>query len=145
MIGNIIQIGDFTVHREKLLKDINGHSLRGCKHSKITLDDNGDIVRCDDCKLQLGPYAALRMLVDQWSRLRDNLEAKRLAIIEASDKTIELRAAQIVEKAWRLRSMVPICPHCSEAIFPTDGFGNSLQSKEIANRRRAVKKARTPV
>ena len=131
-MAQVVEIGDFRLKREKLTL------LEGCQHKKLTLDDQGEFVTCDDCKKQVGNYAALRMLVERWALLQDRIDSQKAAIAEASVKTVELRAAQHVEKAWRSRSMVPACPHCYEAIFTTDGFGRSMVNKKIATRRRGL-------
>jgi hypothetical protein len=134
MCAQIVEIGDFRLKRER------HRLLDGCQHKQLTLDDEGEFVTCDDCKTQVGNYAALRMLVERWALLQDRVDSQRAAISEAAGKTVELRAAQRLEKAWRSRSMVPACPHCHEAIFPTDGLGGSMVNKEMAARRRAVGK-----
>lgn len=134
MCAQVVEIGDFRLKRER------HRLLDGCQHKHLTLDDDGEFVTCDDCKKQVGNYAALRMLVERWALLQDRVDSQRAAIAEAAGKTVELRAAQYVEKAWRSRSMVPTCPHCNEAIFPGDGFGRSMMNKELATRRRAVGK-----
>lgn len=129
----VIEIGEFRIQRKRQ------EFLKGCQHVHLTLDDSSESVSCDDCKVQVGNYAALRMLVERWKRLQDRADAQQRAISEAQAKTIGLRAAQRVESAWRSRTMAPSCPHCSEAIFPEDGFGSSLVNREIALRRRQVK------
>lgn len=134
MCAQVVEIGDFRLKRER------HKTLDGCQHKHLTLSDEGEFVTCEDCQKQVGNYAALRMLVERWALLQDRADSQRAAITEAASKTVGLRAAQRVEKAWRSRSMVPSCPHCNEAIFPGDGFGRSMVNKEIATRRRAVGK-----
>lgn len=129
----VVEIGEFRVQRQRRTR------LHGCQHTHLTLDDEGEFVTCDDCQKQVGSYAALRMLVERWGRLQDRADAQQQALAEAAGKTVELRAAQRVERAWRSRSMVPSCPHCNEAIFPADGFGGSMVNREIALRRKAMK------
>ena len=134
MCAQVVEIGDFRLKRERRTL------LEGCQHKHLTLDDEGEFVTCDDCKKQVGNYAALRMLVERWALLQARVDSQRAAIAEAAGKTVELRAAQRVEKAWRSRSLVPACPHCHEAIFTTDGLGGSMMNKEMAARRRAAGK-----
>ena len=134
MCAQVVEIGDFRLTRERRTL------LAGCQHKQLTLDDEGEFVKCDDCKTQVGNYAALRMLVERWALLQARVDSQRAAIADAAVKTVELRAAQRVEKAWRSRSMVPACPHCHEAIFTTDGLGGSMVNKDIAIRRRDVSK-----
>ena len=134
MSAQILEIGEFRIKRERQAKS------DGCKHDRLTLDDDAEIVICDSCEKQVGSYAALRKFVDQWDKLQKRVESQRRMIAEAAEKTIGLRAAQRVEEAWRSRSMVPTCPHCREAILPNDGFGNTSTNKAIALRRRDVAK-----
>lgn len=128
----VVEIGEFRLKRERKFL------LEGCQHMHLTLDDEGEFVTCDDCQKQVGTYAALRMLVDRWARLQDRVDAQKEAISKAAAQTVELRAAQKVEKAWRSRTMVPTCPHCSAAIFPSDGFGSSAVSRSRELRRRGL-------
>lgn len=137
MSGQIVEIGDFRLHRAQR----SYFDRSGCQHKHLTLDDQSEAVTCDDCKLQVGTYAALRMLVERWHLLQKRVDSQQRAVAEASAKTLSLRAAQKVEKAWRNRSMVPTCPHCGEAIFPEDGLGASMCNRAIAERRRASAQA----
>lgn len=131
-MAQIVEIGDFRLRRERK------HFSEGCQHKHLTLDDEGEFVTCEDCHKQVGTYAALRMLVDRWALLQARVDAQKDAIAKAAAQTVELRAAQKVEKAWRSRTMVPTCPHCSRGIFPTDGFGEALVNRAMELRRLAV-------
>jgi hypothetical protein len=132
---SVVEVGDFRVERARRFE------VGRCQHKRLTLDDETESVCCEQCKTQVGNYAALRVLVERWALLQAKADAQRAAVAEAMSKTVVLRAAQKVEKAWRSRSMVPTCPHCREAIFPADGFGGSAISREIAERRATTRKA----
>lgn len=132
MTAQIVAIDDFRIKRER------GRVLDGCQHKQLTLDDEGGIVMCDDCGRQVDNYVALSLLVERWWRLQERAERRAREIAAAEAKTVGLRAAQRVEQAWRSRTMVPTCPHCSEAIFADDGFGSSMANRELALRRRRV-------
>lgn len=135
-MAHIVEIGDFRLKRERKLFS------EGCQHKHLTLDDEGEFVTCDDCGKQVGNYAALRMLVERWSLLQARVDAQKEAIAKAAEKTVELRAAQKVERAWRSRTMVPTCPHCNRGIFPADGFGDCLVNRSMEERRLAVAASR---
>lgn len=135
MGAQVVDIGEFRLTRSRTF------TFDGCKHKHLTLNDEGEFVTCDDCKMQVGTYAALRMLVERWDLLQERLNRQQAAIAEAAGKTIGLRAAQRVEQAWRSRTMVPTCPHCSAAIFPEDGFGSSAVNKAFAIARRDARAA----
>lgn len=128
----VIEIGEFRLKRERQWQ----HA--GCKHVHLTLDDDGEFVTCDDCQKQVGNYAALRMLIERWALLQARVERQQRTADDALSKTVGLRAAQKVERAWRSRTMVPTCPHCGDAIFPEDGFGGSAVNRQIALRRRST-------
>jgi hypothetical protein len=130
----VIDIGEF-----RLTRGAPKPRSESCQHNRLTLDDNGEIVTCDDCVKQVGAYFALRMLVERWDEIRAKTARRQQAADEALGKTVGLRAAQKVERAWRSRTMVPTCPHCNEAIFAEDGFGGSAVNRAIALRRRGAK------
>lgn len=105
---------------------------------QFTIDTTGDIVTCDQCGRQISAMYALSLLVDEWDRSMSKLQASQAQHTAELAKGVHLRAAQRVEKAWRSRTMAPVCPHCREPILATDGFGSINVSREIALRRRAV-------
>jgi hypothetical protein len=130
--AQVVEIGEFRLKRERKWP------REGCPHIHLTLNDEGEFVTCDDCQKQVGTYAALRMLIERWALLQAKVEAQQRCASDALQKTVGLRAAQRVERAWRSRTMVPTCPHCDAAIFPTDGFGGSMVNKKFAEHRRAL-------
>jgi hypothetical protein len=107
-----------------------------CEHKKLVLDDNGEIVTCEDCKQQVGAYWALRHMVEVWGKHAETAKRNSDHLNSRIQENVSLLAAQKAEKAWRSRKMVPTCPHCHEAIFAGDGFGGSMVNKQIAERRR---------
>lgn len=134
-MNNLIEIGDFKLARENR----GGRAPRSeCGHRHLTLDDNGEVVRCADCQTQVSAYWALTMLADEYKRQWDRLMAAKQALAEEKAKDIHMLAAKEVEKAWRSRTMIPTCPHCHRGIFPHDGFGRELVNKALENRRRQV-------
>lgn len=137
-MSNIIDIEGLRLTRAETF---HNYRQNACAHMNLTMDDHGDIVTCDDCKKQVSAFWALQMLVNHYEKARAKLNNRAAQQAEVEAKTIHLRAAQKVEASWRSRTMVPICPHCSEAIFATDGFGRTQINKAIAERARAVRLA----
>jgi len=127
----VVEIGEFRLTRSR-----REFFDTGCKHLHTTIDSEGDVVTCDDCKQQLSAVWVLRSLCDSYVKAQERLAALQSSVREVAAKQVGMKAAQQVEKAWRSRSMVPTCPHCHEAIFPEDGFGGSATNREIAVRRR---------
>lgn len=138
MTDNVVQFGDFLFRakgrRYPWDKD-------RCAHKHLELDDNGEIVLCLDCKQQVTAYWALRHITEQWRDHASKLQKQADDLRERVQKNVSLLAAQRVEKAWRRKSMVPVCPHCSAGILPEDRLGDSCINKEIELRRRAVGKS----
>lgn len=137
MTDNVIQFGDFAF-RSKAKRF--GWEKDRCAHKRLELDDNGDMVMCLDCKQQVSAYWALRHITEQWKEHAAKLKRQADDLQQRLEKNVTLLAAQRVEKAWRSHKMVPTCPHCRAAIFPTDGFGDCTTSKEFELRRRSVGK-----
>jgi hypothetical protein len=138
-MGDVIEFGELRVRRAARMQYINEDR---CRHFNMTVDDNGEVVTCDDCGKQLGAFWALRLITEQYEQAWKKVAATGERIKEEAAKSLHLRAALKVEQAWRSRSMVPTCPHCHQAIFPEDGFGGSGTNRRMAIARR--EKARAP-
>lgn len=135
-MSNVIDIGEVRLRRDQRYVRSAGE----CRHIHITLDDNGDIVRCDGCGAQLSPYWLLTRICDEYSRALAKIAAREQQHAEARERDLHLIAAQRVERAWRSRTMVPCCPHCGDGIRATDGLGATMINRTIDDRRRAAKK-----
>lgn len=135
-MSNVIDIEELRFTRDKRIV----RPREECEHKHMTMDDHGQFVRCDDCKVQLSPFWVLSRMLDQYERALSKIAGREQRQSEAERRTVHLRAAQIVERAWRSHTTVPTCPHCGEGIRATDGFGHSAINRSIDERRRAAKK-----
>lgn len=135
-MSNVIDIEDLRFTRDRRIV----RPQEECSHRHMTLDDKGQFVKCDDCGIQLSPFWVVANMLDQYERALAKIAARETRQAEAELRGVHLRAAQIVERAWRSHSMVPACPHCGEGIRATDGFGQTQINKSIDDRRRAAKK-----
>ena len=136
MPDNVIHIGDYRfTHKRDLLPQKDA-----CEHINTTLDDNGELVLCNDCGAHLSAYWVLKRMLSEYSRGANRLRNATNDLNSLREKNISLLSARKVEKTWRNRTMIPSCPHCHAGIFPTDGFGGSMVNKEIERRRREVEK-----
>jgi hypothetical protein len=136
-VSNVIDIEGLLVERQRQ------HASRpatACKHKRVKLDDDGCIVRCADCDLQLAAYWMLTEFLEHYELALAKINARERRHAEALVRDIHLTAAQRVEKAWRSRTMVPCCPHCGEGIRATDGLGETMINRTIDDRRRAAKR-----
>lgn len=132
-MDNVIQFADVAFRAKGKRYDWDKDR---CPHKNLTLDDNGEIVTCDDCNRQIGAYWAVRHITELWSQHSRTMERRAAEINKQITENVSLLAARRVERAWRSRKMVPVCPHCHEPIFAEDGFGGSSIDKQIAKRRR---------
>lgn len=123
-MAEIIDIGDSRFQRKR---------GQYCQHKHLEYSVENLTVECKDCQEIIGGFRAFLLTVAAWERDRDNLEARRKAVeeLEVKSQIRLLKATAKVNEAWRRRNMVPCCPHCHEAIFPEDGFGDSLTNKQM--------------
>jgi len=135
-MSNVIDIEDLRFTRDKRIV----RPREECEHKHMTMDDQGQFVRCDDCRVQLSPFWVLSRMLDQYERALSKIAGREQRQAESELRGVQLRAAQVVERAWRSHTMVPTCPHCGEGIRATDGFGHSAINRSIDERRRAAKK-----
>ncbi len=120
-------------YRLEVQKDNNGFRTsldKTCPHLHLFFDENGQTVECKDCKKQVTAWWALFAMAKGLERERQRLDGERKQLEDEKAKQITHKAALKVQSAWRKKSMVPVCPHCLHAIFPEDGFGYSMVSKE---------------
>jgi len=126
-MSNIIDIGEFRFERKR---------QDWCDHKKLFYDSSGRTVQCQDCMAFIEPFQAFLNIANQIGRANDEINKQRDELRLAKEKEISLLSAKKVEKAWRSHSMVPICPHCHEAIFAHDRFGEASTNKQRALERR---------
>ncbi|MEY2151145.1 hypothetical protein AB7849_09520 [Rhodanobacter sp. 115] len=136
--SNVIEVGDFRIARKAGRYWPGKHCLQNgdCLHKRLTFDEHGNIVTCDDCGKQIDPAWALKYILDDYSHEFEKLRAREHELQERTSKSIVLIAARKVEDAWRKHDTVPTCPHCSRGIFPTDHFGSTQVSKRMEQLRR---------
>ncbi|MGO9014675.1 MAG: hypothetical protein ACLQF0_06810 [Dissulfurispiraceae bacterium] len=128
-MGEVINIGEGKFERIRQER---------CPHKHLLYDPEEGIVHCKDCKRPLNPFQAFMIAVRYWRDAEPELARKREELRELETRCQKglLKATKTVDHAWRSKKMVPVCPHCSEAIFPEDGFGSSLTNKETELQRR---------
>jgi hypothetical protein len=134
MADNVIQLGELRIRRQEEMRGF----LRDkrCHHRQMTWDDNGCIVTCDDCGMQISPYWAMQMLAREYKRAMEVVEAREKRVAEDKSHNLHLIAAKKVEAVWRRRNMAPCCPHCDRGILPEDGLGGAQTNRAFELRAR---------
>lgn len=130
-----IDIGEYRISRARARSPYGPDA--GCMHKHMTIE-HGDVVRCDDCGVQVDTFWALQRLCEQAQEWHRKLSRQFAQLKADQDAILHLSAARVVEQAWRSRTMMPACPHCGCGIGAADGFGLSKISREIEMRRRKV-------
>lgn len=136
MPHNVVSIGDYLFEKRNTsygrIAGIGGEDF--CTHSALLLDSNGDVVTCKDCGKQVSAFWALERCLNEYRKRWNEVIRARQTQRERETKTLRLKAAQAMEKAWLKRGTVPACPHCSRGIFPTDTFSRIGKALEIEMR-----------
>jgi hypothetical protein len=135
--ASVVEIGEM---RLRLVRSYEKTPEESCKHNHTSLDDEGDIVRCDECGMQVSAYWVLKNLAQHYKHQLRLLQHARETVAWERGKHIVRRAARKVEEAWRSRTMAPACPLCGRGILPTDGFGDTQVNKARELERRAQEK-----
>lgn len=134
-MADIISIGEFQIARKGAGKRLTETQ---CRHKHLQLED-GDVVRCADCNVQVSAYWALESIAFDWGMMQAKLEHEKTLLAEAKKKEVHLLAARAIEKVWRSKDMLPCCPHCGVGIAPEDGLGMAQINRAIELRRRNIK------
>ena len=137
--ADVIDLGEFRLRRVGSRHYAIGDE---CKHRHVSLHEFGDVVTCNDCKMQVGAFWLLTQICSSLHLERQRLKDAEARLQHNTQAVIHLIAARAVERAWRSRNMEPTCPHCHAAIFPADGFGRSSMNRKLALARRAALKAK---
>lgn len=137
MPHNVVNIGDYLFEKRDTSYGrviVGGVSETVCTHPSLWMDSNGQIVSCKDCGKQVSAYWALERCLNEYRRRWNELNRKARAQSEIATKTLRLKAARAMDKAWQRRGSVPSCPHCDRGIFPTDRFGTVGKALELEAR-----------
>ena len=135
MSDNVIQIGDLIIRRRKESLQRYPPDDR-CRHTNLTWDDNGQIVTCDDCKKQISPYWALKILSDHYEKSMQSLQQATDQVAADAKAVVHLKAAKRIEQVWKSRTMVPCCPHCDRGILAEDMMRPAQIRREFEIKRR---------
>lgn len=136
MSDNVIQLGELIIRQREKRR---GFRDERCRHTNTTWDANGDIITCDDCKMQISPVWMLHMLVEHYSEAMRKVAARERSIAEDKAHNLHLIAARRVEAVWRSRNMAPCCPHCGRGILPEDKLGDAQTRRDFELRRRQAR------
>ncbi|UYO50310.1 hypothetical protein KQX64_06970 [Rhodopseudomonas palustris] len=130
----VVDIGDIRVAR-----GLSRRPYSVCSHRRLVYDRNERRIWCKDCECDVEAFDALVLVTEQYGRALRGLNDREKRIAEAEAAALRTIAAQVIDKVWRTRKMVPVCAECGGGLLPEDfKFGTAGQmSAEFARARRA--------
>ncbi len=128
----VADIGDIRVARGQTRRPRSS-----CRHRHMVYDKAERRVWCEDCESEVEPFDALMLIAEQMDGHVKRLQRREREVREAEQFAIRSRAAKKLDEYWRGRSVVPLCPHCSEALLPEDVItGLAATSPELVRAKR---------
>jgi hypothetical protein len=132
---NVVDIGDLRVARGK-----SERRRSQCRHLNLVYDDSERRVFCEDCESEIEAFDAFKGLVEHIDGTVKRLQYREDILKNAESTAVRSIAVKNLDKVWRTRNRVPLCPHCNEALLPED-FKNGIASTgaELVRKRRGLK------
>lgn len=118
----VVDIGDIRVARGMTRRPVSV-----CTHRAMVYDPKERRVWCKDCEKDVDAFDAFTALVGQYHSAHRDLEDRLKRTRDAEKAGLHLLAAKVIEKEWRSRTRVPMCPHCNNGLFP-EHFANGCSS-----------------
>lgn len=136
---NVVDIGDLRVAR-----GLSRRPFSSCQHRQMSYDKDERRIWCRDCETNVEAFDAFLLIVEHFDSARKDIERRSADVKAAEEHALISLAAREVDKVWRGRRMVPLCPVCSSGLFPEDfKNGSSASGRSYAAARR--KAANRPV
>jgi hypothetical protein len=132
-------MGDVLVFEKLKFENVRG---KKCEHHHIQYNLSDRTTICADCNSPIDAFTAYQRLIVYWERIERDLKYRKEHLSELEERVGKhiLKATKRVDEAWRSKNMVPVCPHCKNAIFPEDGFGGDEVDKKMEiEKRRFIK------
>jgi len=137
-LENVVQIGDFTAKYGR-----GKRYSKPCEHNRLVYSPEEKRVWCQDCESTVDPFDAFYRIVRSLSDGEQELKSRREALERDEDQSLLSRAAKAVDRAFRRRKMIPVCPHCKEGLLPEDVVNidkRAMVSKELTIAKREKQK-----
>ncbi|MBW9102927.1 hypothetical protein [Paraburkholderia phenoliruptrix] len=111
-MSNVIDIDALRVARKSTYVRAPGE----CRHMHITLDDNGDIVKCDDCGVQLSAYWAITHFTEYYQRAIAKLTSAQKRLATAQEEGVHLLAARRQARSIMIGKTEAIGPYAEPPV-----------------------------
>ena len=112
-----------------------------CKHERTLIDQIAGTVECRECGEVLSPFHVLLRMAQGERALFDRVRSLQAKADELARYSPHLKTMKELERIWRGRRMIPICPHCGTGIWPQEllAGGSRGVRYEITLRQKAGK------
>lgn len=129
----VVDIGDLRVAR-----GLSRRPSSSCPHVQLHYDQQERRVWCADCEMNIEGFDAFTLVVEHYDSALKRLEKREQQLKELEGFQARTLAAKALDKAWRSRSMVPVCPACRGGLFPDDfKNGVGMMNRDFAMRSKA--------
>lgn len=106
-----------------------------CAHARAFIDERAGTVTCRDCDATLSAFWVLGQVAREENRCAARVKALKDEAEALTAWVPFLRAMRVLEKLWRGRKALPVCPHCRHGLWP-DELVKSRVGIEIETARR---------
>lgn len=88
-----------------------------CLAARFLVDEDVREVTCRDCGARVDPFDACLRIMRHYDSIRDDVLALQDQQRRIADYKPHLRIMQRLEREYRGKKMLPVCPVCGEAFY----------------------------
>jgi hypothetical protein len=107
-----------------------------CQHAKTVIDEQAGTITCRDCEATLSAFWVLGRIAREENRVFERIRSLRAEAETLKAWVPFLRAQRTLERRWRGRATLPVCPFCTHGLWPEDLQSGLSLELEIARRRK---------
>lgn len=107
-----------------------------CPHNRFIIDAEKRRVECKDCGDEVTAFDALEIIAKEGSWYRARIEELAKQRKQLLDWQPHLIAVRELERMWRGRKILPICPRCQRGITAEELANSGRVSMKLETARR---------
>ena len=106
--------------------------IKQCKHDRVTVNELGTGLSCQDCDKTLDLATTLQKIIKQIQQKEERLNSKRKHIETLLSTSLNNQAAKKIQTILN-SDRVPCCPHCDLPLSSKDIINAKQTHKGFAN------------